>query len=404
MTPQSVPTDIIFVKGEEGVVLRGVSSQRDATPGTLRALVREKFNRDAVLLHDGGLSLGVEGAPVLMEALGPLPKSLARTAWQLPPHDRPWMRPGWFAEVGGWLEDVLEPYSEHVVRLEQVSTYDLACVLRAQTESGSVYLKASVDALESAVTSHLSRTFPNLVPEGLAVHKTYGWLLTRGGGERLSGAADVKVWSDALVKLARFQGSSVNLQSLGGAVHRFDTLAERAEAFLRDKITLSDWGLRDEQIDALAELPPRIKQAHEQVSALGLPKGPAHGDAQPMNALFNEKGSVRWFDWSEASVAHPFTDVGWCLAWIMNPARETLPVCREDGDAPARLWRGYLQALNVPDAEGLMGDAVVLAMTHRALVYHAKYATLEGTVPGWRPRYVPYYLRLLLKMVHMVEK
>ena len=88
----------------------------------------------------------------------------------------------------------------------------------------------------------------------------------------------------------------------------------------------------------------------------------------------------------------------------MNPARETLPVCRKFDNVPARLWRGYLQALNVPDAKGLMGDAVVLAMTHRALVYHAKYATFESTVPGWRPQYVPYYLRLLLKMVHVVEK
>ena len=404
MTPQSVPTDIIFVKGEEGVVLRGVSLARDTTPGALRALARDKLNVDAVLLHDGGLSLGFEGATVFMEALEPLPTGLTRTAWDLPPNSPPWMRPGWFAEVKEWLEGVLEPPGERVLELEQVSTYDLACVLRAQTESGSVYLKASVDALEATVTAHLSHTFPNLVPELLAVDKVRGWLVTRGSGERLSGAADIEVWSDAFAKLVKFQGSSVNLQALGGAVHGFDTFAERAEAFLGDRDTLADWGLRDEQIDALAELPPRIKRAHEQVSALGLPKGPAHGDAQPMNALFNEESSVRWFDWSEASVAHPFTDVGWCLAWIMNPAREPLPVCREDGDAPARLWRGYLQALNVPDAEGLMGDAVVLAMTHRALVYHAKYATFESTVPGWRPQYVPYYLRLLLKMVRMVEK
>ena len=286
--------------------------------------------------------------------------------------------------------------------LEQVSLYDLACVLRARTESGSVYFKASVDALESAVTSHLSRTFPNLTPKVLAVHKTYGWLLTRGSGERLSGAADIKVWSDAFAKLAKFQGSSVNLKSLGGAVHRFDTLAERAEAFLRDGVTLADWGLRDEQINALAELPPRIKRAHEQVNALGLPRGPAHGDAQPMNALFDKDGNVVWFDWSEASVAHPFMDVGWCLAWMMNPARETLPVCRAYGDAPARLWRAYLKALDAPDAEDLMGDAVILAMTHRAVVYSAKYAAFEGTVPDWRPQYAPYYLRQLLKMARKV--
>ena len=76
------------------------------------------------------------------------------------------MRPGWFAEVKEWLEDVLEPHSERVLGLEQVSLYDLACVLRAQTESGSVYLKASVDPLESVVASHLARTFSEPYPGG----------------------------------------------------------------------------------------------------------------------------------------------------------------------------------------------------------------------------------------------
>ena len=392
------------MRGAEGVRLSGVELARDATPAALRALVRDRFNVDAVLLHDGGLSLGfeggVEGAPVLMEALGPLPAGLTRTAWRLPPNVGPWGRPGWFAEVGGWLEGVLEPRGERVVSVAQVSTYDLACVLRARTTNGSVYLKASVDGLESVVTPHLAHTFPNLVPETLAVHKTRGWLLTRGGGERLSGAADIAVWSDALGKLARFQNSGVNLQALGGAVHSFDALAERAEVFLRDKATLSGW-VRKDQVDTLADLPSQIRRAHERVSALGLPKGPAHGDAGPMNALVDETGNVKWFDWSEAGVAHPFMDVGWCLAWMTNPAREPLPVYREFEDAPARLWRGYLHALGVPDAEAFMGDAVVLAMTHRALVYHAKYATFEGTVPDWRPQYAPYYLRLLLKMARL---
>ena len=398
-------TDVILVRGSEGVRLSGVSLARATTPAALRALVRDRFDTDAVLLHDGGLLLGfeggVEGAPVLMEALGPLPANLTRTAWSLPPNVRPWGRPGWFAEVGGWLEGVLEPRGERVVSVEQVSTYDLACVLRAQTTSGSVYFKASVDGLESIVTPHLAQTFPHLVPASLAVHKTRGWLLTRGSGERLSGAADITVWSDALGKLARFQCSDVNLQALGGAVHNFDALAERAEVFLRDRATLLDWGLRKDQVDALADLSPQIRRAHDRVRALGLPKGPAHGDAQPMNALADEDGNVKWFDWSEAGVAHPLMDVGWCLAWMTNPAREPLPVYREFEDAPARLWRGYLHALGVPDAEGLMGDAVVLAMTHRALVYHVKYATFEGTVPGWRPQYTPYYLKQLLKMARM---
>jgi len=120
-----------------------------------------------------------------------------------------------------------------------------------------------------------------------------------------------------------------------------------------------------------------------------------------MNALHGPEG-CRWFDWSEASVAHPFMDVGWCLAWLMHPSRAALGVRRDHPEAASWLWRGYLQALEVPGAEPLIPEAVTLAMTHHALVYHDQYASWQGTVPGRRPQYVPYYLRLLLKVAAML--
>jgi len=109
-----------------------------------------------------------------------------------------------------------------------------------------------------------------------------------------------------------------------------------------------------------------------------------------MNALIGCGGI--WFDWSEACVAHPHLDVGWFLAREkLLPPRQTYP------DVAATLWQTYLRIFHLPETTGL-NDAVTLALMHRALVYHEKFGSWQGTIPGWRPESVPYTLRCLLKL------
>lgn len=131
------------------------------------------------------------------------------------------------------------------------------------------------------------------------------------------------------------------------------------------------------------------------VRALGLPPSPAHGDAHPMNAITGCGGV--WFDWSEACVAHPLLDSGWFLAWLTHPGRGTLPLRQTHPDAATELWQTYLQASTLPKSTDPKG-AMTLSLVHRALAYHKRFRTWQGTVPGWRPEYVPYYLRCLLKL------
>ncbi len=406
MDEKEVRTDIVIVDAErravrlEGVALTGVNT----LPRALRAAVRERLRLDAVLLHDGGLSLGEPHAPVLMEASERLPADT--TSWRQPAHARPWQQLGWFAQATRWLEQNLRARGEYLQGdVRQVSLSDLVCVLYVNTDRGGVYFKASETAFEAVVTSYLANTYPDLTPKVLVHDDARGWLVTRDGGARLSASARLQDWTDALEKLARFQRASgrVGVEGafghLGCAVYPFAELFEQASAFFDDEETLAAWGLREEQLGRLKHLLPTLRDAHRRVQALELPLARAHGDAQPMNALYR---NARWFDWSEASVAHPFTDVGWCLAWTLNPARK-LPLLRAYPDAPARLWRNYLRALGVHgvshlDVDALRRDAMRLALAHRALVCHREYADFKSTVSGWRPQYVPYYLKLLLSV------
>ncbi len=385
MDVQTVRTDILVVhaEAEAAVRLEEVEVTRSATPTVLRALVRERLSVDAVLLHDGGLFLGEGHAPILMEALDSLPKRSPSTSWQLPPNARPWQQLGWFEEVNAWLETELEAQDEHLTgTVQQVNLNDLVCVLHAPTDKGGVYLKASETPTEADVTSYLSYAHPDLTPDVLAyaTSNAHGWLVTRDGGARLSDSGVLETWSDAFTKLARFQGSdhTDTLKKLGCPVHTFADLSERTDLFFRDAQTLSAWGLSREQIKGLEALLPTLQQAHERVRSLGLPDTPVHGDAQPMNALSDASGEALWFDWSEAGVAHPFTDISWCSAWALHPARN-LPLRRTHPNAPTHLWRGYLEALDLQGADDLMQSAIRVTLAHRALVYHEKYMDFLST-------------------------
>ncbi len=179
---------------------------------------------------------------------------------------------------------------------------------------------------------------------------------------------------------------------MGCPGYRFADLPARAGRLLGDAGTLRGWGLKDEQVGHLAELLPNILNAHARVSALALPDLSAHGDAHPRNAL---SGGL-WFDWSEAQVAHPFLDAGWFFAFLAHPARGDLPLRKENPQIVEQLWAAYLTALDMSEAANLLPDAMRLALIHRAAVYHDRFERWTGTLPGWRPNYVPYYLKLLL--------
>lgn len=361
----------------------------------LRSAFFEGTGQHAFVLHDDGLGLGLEKEQYLVRLEGDVPG--AKSKYPTLARARAWQQPGWFGETLGWLERTL---GETVLTVEQVSSNDLACVLRVTTEGKTVYLKASETGLEAALSAHLAARYPELIPEVLAWDKGRQLLVTKDCGARLSESADLDAWHAAVTRLVHFQWTAdMQVFESQCPVYTFSDLSDRAEIFLRNADTLRGWGLTAGQVAALAERVPYIRRAHSRVLALGLPLLPAHGDAHPMNALSG--CGVVWFDLSEACVAQPLLDIGWFLAWFSHPARRTLPLRRIYPDAATRLWDGYLhsylQASGLPKAADL-NDVVVLALTHRALVYHERFQTWRGTVSGWRPQYVPYYLRCLLKL------
>lgn len=399
------PELVVFGVGADGpLVVPQAALEQPRTLEQLQALVRDRFGIDTVVLHAGGLNLGEDtpAMPVVLEALGNSAQAPSELADKyLPPNTRPWQRPGWLREARGWLTSILEARGEALVgEVHQGNSYDLACVLYADTSRGGVYLKAGeVGGREATVTAHLAATQPDLAPEVVGWDGPRNWLITRNSGQHLSQSGGLNVWQEALDRLARFhlRADPGPLSALGCPTYTFADLAERAGMFLTDMTALERWGLNAAQREALAALTPFVQRAQAGVAALGLPEGVVHGDAQPMNALVSARGGV-WFDWSEASLAHPFLDVGWCLGWLDHPARSDLPLRRAHPEAAQGLWKGYLRTFGIANVKVVLLDVVALAFVHRALAYHERFMTWKGTVPGWFPQYVPYYLRQFIKV------
>lgn len=371
----------------------------DVPEGTdMAPSVRAAWGVGTWTLHDGGLTVGREGVAQAQTLSETAPEGFVWGEAELTPlpRAREWHRPGWPRRARERLDAALS--SAGLTRIGEVvpiHQHDLVAVLRAETDVGPVYLKASDTGREAAVTALLSRTLPELLPPLLWSDGETGLLVSASGGELLDGVAELEVWEQALERLAQFQkeADAPALAALGCPTWPLAEMTGRVDAFLSDVDTLRAWGLEQDQTRTLTEARPTIRAAFRELAALGLPDLPAHGDAHPRNALHGPRGSV-WFDWSEsASRAHPFMDAGWFLAFTLHPARARLPIRVAFPDLETRLSRTYLNALGCPEGGGALLRSLPLALLHRAAVYDHQFRDWEGTVPGWRPEYTPYYLK-----------
>lgn len=368
----------------------------------LPSRLRAAWGIEGWTLHDGGRALGQEGVVQMQTLSSQTPDGLTwGTAEISPPAGaRTWQRPGWPQRAQRVLDTALAGAGlARTGKLTPVHQHDLVAVVQAETEAGAVYLKASDAPREAAVTALLSRTLPELLPPLLWTDPQAGMSVSASGGELLDSVARMDAWEAAVQRLAHFQqgADACALAALGCPAWPLAEMTRRVDDLLADQTILRGWGLQTERIGTLSEARPAIRAAFRDLAALGLPDLPAHGDAHPRNALYGPRGSV-WFDWSEvASAAHPFMDAGWLLAFALHPARANLAVRAAHPDLETRLSAAYLTALGCPEAAEQLRRSLPLALLHRAVIYDGHFRHWEGTVPGWQPLYVPYYLRLAVR-------
>lgn len=176
-----------------------------------------------------------------------------------------WSSPAWQASAVEWIDDRLALAGiRRTGDVEQPHVRAWATALRIPTDHGPYWLKACGPgtAFEVRLYGVLTELAPAYVLPPVAADPSRGAILLPDGGrllgDQLSGPA-----------LGR---------ALGAAMVRYGSL-QRAR--------------------------PRVQRWCAQLTGSALPASLDHNDLHPRN-IFWADGSVRFFDWGDAVVAHPF--------------------------------------------------------------------------------------------------
>lgn len=196
------------------------------------------------------------------------------------------------AESRAWIESVLPAPLTGPVEVTKESPWSL--VATVPTEAGRLWFKENRGGTtyEAALVQALARWVPDRVLEPIAVEPSRGWSLLPDGGPILRAAhatPRVPDWEDLLGRHAQLQRD----------------LAAQAEEML----TLGVPDVRSEQImthaerlSAPASYMDTLAEMCQRLAASAAAPTLQHDDLHDGNVFT----SGRFFDWGDASVAHPF--------------------------------------------------------------------------------------------------
>ena len=227
----------------------------------------------------------------------------------------PWAKPGWYPDAVAWIgEQILLRTGETVISIETIKSWGISCVMRASTNRAKYYFKASkplpLFVAEGPLTLFLAEIFPDYVTRPLALDIPRRWMLVEEEGDSLPWSPPFETHSDLYAALARIQTGSIHhlpaLLDAGCLDRRLSHLHRSLPQLVEDDLILAR--LKVEERTRLRQFVPTFQNLIEQLDSLGMPDTLIHGDFHTGN-IVRAGDSYRVFDWSDASIGHPFMDL-----------------------------------------------------------------------------------------------
>jgi aminoglycoside/choline kinase family phosphotransferase len=233
-----------------------------------------------------------------------------------------WQDLEWQKEVREWIHAQAERHSIRITgEIEQPHTYAWSTVLHVPTDQGKLFFKATAHETlhEAALTQSLARWFPAYVPEFVAVDAGRGWMLMRDGGVQLRASIrptkDIAPWKPVIKRYAEVQiglaEHVTELLSLRLPDHRLSVLPKIFAELLADESNFmidQEKGLTSAEWQQVKDKASGFEPLCQRLAAYGIPESLNHGDFHDGNVLV-KNGRITFFDWGDASVAHPFTSL-----------------------------------------------------------------------------------------------
>lgn len=309
----------------------------------------------------------------------------------------PWEQAAWLGPARAWVKAQLAELGLNLNgETEQIHVRPWSTVIRVQTREGAVFFKAGApnQAFEPALVRLLRARHPEASPPILAVDESRGWMLLADGGRilrhaHLNEAARQRAWEEMLRRFAQLQialaARHAELLATGlpdrrpsklpGLFH----LVERDKALLR--VGRSD-GLGRDQYQRLLGMAPQLAEWCGALDSGPIPASIDHGDLHSANIFYGEGGELTFFDWGDASLAHPFFSLMVPLRALGNDLERQDGVERFEQD-PAFAWarRAYLEAWThfapMKELEEIWAIALRVGKFQRSLSSHKMLSEFE---------------------------
>ncbi|WP_433230127.1 phosphotransferase [Micromonospora sp. CA-248260] len=317
-----------------------------------------------------------------------------------------WADPQWRSAALDWVTGHLDRHGRRVTGPVEARLRPWSSVWQVPTDAGSYWFKANNPgtAYEVVLLAELARRTPGRVLDPVAVDPSRGWSLLPDGGPTLRELAEPEPeparWVDVLAAYAELQRELVpaadELVALGVPDQRpaampgllADLLDDRAALLLDAGGVGGGGGLDAATHDRLRAHLPRFAEDCQRLADSGIPASAQHDDLHDGN-VFAAADGYRFFDWGDASVAHPF---GTLLVTLRSAAHTfSLP---EGDPVLVRLRDAYLEPWTDRHDRATLREVAGLAMrvttVSRALSWRRALDTTDPSrteyadaVPGW---------------------
>lgn len=233
-----------------------------------------------------------------------------------------WHNPDWQKQAHDWIRSETAHQSIQIIgEIEQPHVYPWSTVLRAPTNEGRIFFKATAPEtiFEAALTQKLAEWYPDCMPELIAVDIARGWMLMRDGGEQLRASIrstqNISLWNPVISRYSEVQVGLTEhisqLLMLGVPDCRLVALPQIYIQLLADEESLmvdQEKGLTSVELTTLQDLTTRFDQICADLAAIGIPASLNQGDFHDGNTLL-KNGRITFFDWGDASATHPFVSL-----------------------------------------------------------------------------------------------
>ncbi|WP_433536214.1 aminoglycoside phosphotransferase family protein [Micromonospora sp. CA-249363] len=312
-----------------------------------------------------------------------------------------WSNQAWQQQARSWVDEQLAGAGRRVSGPVESRVRPWSLVWRMPTDDGPVWFKANNPgtAHEAVLIATLAALTPERVLAPIGVDRERGWSLLPDGGESLRDVLghdpDLTHWERALPGYAALQLATAprvdELVALGVPDHRPEALAGLLADLLDDSESLrvgAKDGLTVETYERLRAELPAYAQRCRRLADLGIEATVQHDDLHDGN-IFAGPAGYRYFDWGDASVAHPFGT----LLVTLRSVRYATALSADDAGL-VRLRDAYLEAWTDRYDRRTLVEAADLAMNlgavSRSLSWRRALDTTDPAraeyaeaVPGW---------------------